>query len=209
MTETTGMLRAELLSVYRDLAMYHRREKRLNKEIVQLKRDLEYEARCTKSAEEQLATTRLVYRECEDHNMHLVEQNMRYEIAADACLDLIGAVIEEDAAGDRMHAAIMAAIAESAKPEPTSPLQKALAEFVSKPVKERPEVRFEMLGDSDGKPFNCLSCGGYKDPGMTFFCEECWELEQDREWELYYELSQAWRDGARDFPRPGKNAKLL
>jgi hypothetical protein len=66
------------------------------------------------------------------------------------------------------------------------------------------EVDVEAAGPM---PARCLSCNADKDG--FYLCTICFELNLDHSCELFEELQDAWNEGKRDFPRPGKNAKEM
>ncbi len=140
--------------------------------------------------------------EQEERISNLLTEVVLLRDAHDQVLDLVGAVIDQELANDQLSQMLQCAFSTNLDPE-------VAVQFPgSEVVVENLSVMAESMDTDQIGPARCLSCNGDKGDGL-YLCEECFELSIDHESVLFEELQDAWDAGFRDFPRPGKNAKVL
>jgi hypothetical protein len=195
---TNEELKDELLRVYRyhfstasELERYKNRNASLIKKLGVAEAAYENERRIHETDRDSWHRT---FREMDEENVQLTLQVMDFGTAVDATLDLVGAVLADDAEIDSIFDFVKFGVKKDVIPFPP-------------PDKVSTVPLMGDKGDRLGAA-RCLSCNGEK--GFNFYiCEECFEIQAEYGLGLFEELSAAWDDGQRDFPREGKNAKLI
>lgn len=197
MERTNEELKDELLRVYRyhfstvdTLERYKTRNASLIKKLGVAEAAYENERRIHETDRDSWHRT---FRELDAENLALTLQVIDFGTAADATLDLVGAVLAEDAEVDAIFDFVKFGVQKDVIPAP-----------------EPKVTTVPLMGDKGDRlgAERCLSCNG--DKGFNYYiCEECFELSSEHDFGLFEELSAAWDDGERDFPRDGKNAKLI
>jgi hypothetical protein len=208
----------ELLDVYRALVGSQARERRLERDLEQAERDKKHAERCCEDAEKDAKRARENYREIDEENLQLILNIIDHRIAADICLDLIGAVLEEEAFHDRMHESIMTKLRTGVDPffmtgehgeiRPAPRLVETPQEAQDRIVAMGGTRIMPVDPRSGNGPLWCLSCNQEKG-GMFYLCEPCFDADVDNGGELFGVLKDLWDGGARDFPRDGLRAKDL
>ena len=147
-------------------------------------------------------------RELNEELTEAIVDTWRCREALDVALDLVGAVIETEAAQDIATRDLLTYFrtgGDVVKPLPPSGDEDAW----SAPEPDAPGVMAVEGCGAKGKPERCISCNGTREDDNYYFCEKCFELDNDFDFNLFAELSSAWDKGERNFPREGKNAKEL
>jgi hypothetical protein len=251
-----GQLEHELLQLYRETISSHIRERKLQDEVADLKDRLEYAKQDNERLEKRLQIHQQRFRELDNANVQLTLQVMDLQQAQDACLDLIGEVIKDEAFRDQFaldfygwkmgvsapsnpskdfaegrdsalaNAAMLAldmgyphvrkainqlipegSPARPSDTPPGDPVYGAVCGDAIEAIAARSPIPMPASPEDVNMPLRCLSCNSHKE--AFYLCETCFELSIDHGCVLFEELQDAWDEGARDFPRPGKNAKEL
>lgn len=208
MEKTNQELKDELLIAYRlHFGVLYERD-RLRDRLAVSKRKLK---EAEKDADDELE----ISQNLRERNRELNEENFMLQLAAcnhrdvvDAALDLVGAVIETEAAQDIATRDLLTYFrtgGDVVKPLPPSGDE----DVWSAPEPDAPGVMAVEGGGAKGRPERCISCNGTREDDNYYFCEKCFELALDFDFDLFAELSSAWDKGERNFPREGKNAKEL
>jgi hypothetical protein len=201
----------ELLDALRALVGSHARERRLERDLDQAKREKDAAELSCELAEKDAKRARESYREIDEDNVQLILNIIDHRAASDACLDLIGAVLEEEAFHDRMHHDIMTRLrtggfmtGDHGEIRPETPQQaqdRIVAAGGTRIMPTDPR-------SGSGGPLWCLSCNQEKG-GMYYLCEACFDKDVDNGGELFSTLKDLWDGGERSFPREGLRAKDL
>jgi hypothetical protein len=201
-----GKLKDELLTVYRQLAHSHSERERLsyllssaNSKRKRAEEAYENERRIHEADRKGWHET---FNQLEQENILLTFQVVEHERAFSSVLDLVGAVVEDEAFLDQF--AVDTSTWKMGESNPPT-LQEVQQQIV-----DAGGVRTMPTAD-DGNggimPLLCLSCNA--DKSGFYLCEECFDLNLDHDCALFEELQDAWDEGHRNFPRPGRNAKEL